>query len=209
MGKLYQKFFAAIYDPFMGQFEKKLSKKRKGLISDLEGKILEVGAGTGINFQFYGKNTEVIAVEPSADMAKRARLKVPDGSNITIMEHGVNAQAVIDVIPNESLDAVVSTLVLCTVPNVELAIENFSKWLKPSGKLILIEHIRPKTSLKGKVFDFINPAWKVVGDGCNLNRNTDQLIKSAGFVPTYEKYYDMGLPWYEGVFTKKVLVNSI
>ncbi len=207
MGKLYQKFFAAIYDPFMGQFERKLSKKRKGLIADLEGKILEVGAGTGINFQFYGKNTEVIAVEPSVDMAKRARVKIPEGSNIRIIEEGVNAQAVEEVIAPESLDAVVSTLVLCTVPNVELAIENFSRWLKPSGKLVLIEHIRPKTSLKGKVFDFFTPAWKVAGDGCHLNRDTDKLVKAAGFVPIYEKYYDMGLPWYEGVFTKKPELN--
>ena len=200
MGKLYQKAFAAGYDLFMASPEKSLHKNRNKLISSLKGKILDVGVGTGVNFQFYHPKASVIAVEPSKAMIKKALPKIPKTANIQILNYGINDSALENEIEESSLDAIICTLVLCTVPKPELALKNFKRWLKPSGKLIILEHIRSKKHFHGKMQDWANPIWKTVGEGCNLNRNTDELIKELGFKLQEEKYFKGGIQWYQGVF---------
>jgi hypothetical protein len=89
---------------------------------------------------------------------------------------------------------------LCTIPNPEQAFEHFKKWLKPSGKLILIEHIRSHNHVSGIAQDVINPAWKLVADGCNLNRDTDKMVLDAGFKIISENHFHLGFRWFEGVY---------
>ena len=199
--KLYQKLFANFYDVFMHDFEKKLFKKRKNLLSNLEGNILGVGEGTGVNFKFYPKETTVYSVEPSKAMLEKAKLKANDKGNITFYNYGINDQALDNELEEKSMDAIVCTLVLCTIPDPVLALDNFKRWLKPTGKLIIMEHIHAAKPLNKTLQNIINPAWKVVGDGCHLNRNTDALIKEAGFLPLNEEYFKRTLRFYAGVFT--------
>lgn len=201
MSNLYQNFFAAGYDRFMASPEKVLCKNRERLISPLRGKILDVGVGTGVNFQFYHEDTSVIAVEPSAPMIKKALPKNPNSSNIQIINHGINDSALDNIIEVCSLDTVICTLVLCTIPDPEIALQNFKRWLKPDGKLVILEHIRSKKPINARLQDLVNPVWRVVGEGCNLNRNTDAIIKEAGFKMLDEYYFKGGIQWYQGVFS--------
>ena len=204
MRKTYQKLFATLYDPFMNRFERSLYKTRKEMINGLNGEIIDVGAGTGVNFKFYDKQAHVIAMEPSASMLKKAEKKIPTGANINILNFGVCDPELDHHIKENSIDFVVSMLVLCTIPNPEKALTQFKKWLKPNGKLIILEHIHAEHPRNKRIQNFVNPAWRAFADGCNLNRNTDKLILEAGFKPLSEEYIKRSLRFIKGIY----IVNS-
>ncbi len=178
--------------------EKVFATRRKSLLGSLHGKVLDVGSGTGANFPWFSADAEVIALEPNDKMLEIARKKIPEGANITLVHGGVGDGKT--VFPENSFDYIVTTLVLCTIPDQELAFKMFKKWLKPEGRLLLIEHIRALKKHIAVMQDVFNPAWKAVADGCNMNRSTDQAIKKAGFKPVNENYFKLGFDWYEGVF---------
>jgi len=198
--KFYQNLFANFYDVFMHDFEKRLYKRRKDLLSDLEGNVLGVGEGTGVNFQFYPDDTKVFSVEPSVPMLNKAKIKAEGKGNITFYNYGINDQELDKQLEPKSMDAIVCTLVLCTIPNPILALENFKRWLKPNGKLIIMEHIHAEKPINKALQNIVNPVWKAFGDGCNLNRNTDELIKAAGFKPVHEEYFKRTLRFHSGIF---------
>ena len=184
--------------------QQELAKRRKALISGLSGNILEVGSGTGANFSYYGQDTEVLGIEPSGPMLRQAKEKLPQEGNITLHQAGVEDPSLDKLIPNASLDAVVCTLVLCTIPNPEATLDRFYRWLKPKGRLIVLEHIRSKKEISGRLQDFVAPAWKVIGQGCHLNRSTDIIIKNKRFEAVKEDYFEHLVQWYQGIFIKSI-----
>ncbi len=200
--KFYQKLFASQYDKFMTNIENEFGQLRKEMISDLKGDILDVGCGTGANFEYFNKDANVIAVEPSPYMLEKALQKLPQKANITTYNLSVTDDKLGNIIKPKSLDYIVSTLVLCTIPDYKLALKKFHKWLKDDGQLIIIEHIHAKEKPRRVIQNIINPVWKVIGDGCNLNRDTDEVIKSMGFKPLTENYFKRTLRFYKGVFVK-------
>lgn len=202
----YSKKFSELYDSVMYLPDKIfLHFRRKRLLSKLSGKILEVGVGTGINFQYYGNKVEVIGIEPSPYMfakAENRKNKLPFPHRFTLHNIGCGYPEMKDLIQTESLDAVVCTLVLCTVPEPEKALSNFMKWLKPGGKLLILEHILSHHRAAAKLQNMINPAWEKFAEACQLNRPTDKFIKESGFIPVREKYFWLGMPFYEAEFKK-------
>lgn len=199
--KFYQKIFASKYDSFMTNLESTFHPIREGLIGDLEGDILDVGSGTGVNFEHFNSNANVIAVEPSAFMLDKSKAKLPGKGIITTYNMSVTDEALDSIIAKHSLDYIVCTLVLCTIPDQNLALRKFKEWLKPTGKLVILEHIHAQNKSNRFLQNIVNPVWKVVGDGCNLNRDTDVLIKEAGFKVESESYFKKSLRFYQGVFT--------
>lgn len=197
--KLYAKIFAKFYDKFMNSFEKKIAKDRKKL-GQLTGLVLDVGSGTGINFEYFNNSVQVFAVEPSRPMQDKSLKKVKE-KNITLINLGINDVKLQSIIKNHSIDTIVSTLVLCTIPNPDLALENFKRWLKPNGKLIVLEHIHSEKKPQAKLETFFNPFWKIFADGCNLNRHTDVLIKEKGFKVKEQQYFTIGLRIHKAVYT--------
>ena len=202
--RLYKRIFGAIYDPFMHSIEERhLRTRRSRLLAGLRGKVLEVGVGTGTNFEYYNGEVEVTGIEPSSYMLHRAGKKrdlllLPN--RITLLETGCGYPEMQKLIQDNSLDTVVCTLILCTVPDPEKALANFQKWLKPGGKLVVLEHIRSHNTSRGKWQDFLNPLWRKMADGCHLNRPTDQLLASSGFQLLKEDYFKIGIPFYEAEF---------
>lgn len=198
---IYKKLFAAVYDPIMVHMEKGIGPRREALLAPLSGKILDVGCGTGVNFQYFRKDTEVIGIEPSAPMLAYAKKKLDQFPHIKVFNLGVNDPKVEEIIAPNSLDFVISTLVLCTIPNPKQAIQNYKKWLKPTGKLIVLEHIKSEGKFYGTMQDVLNPVWKGLADGCNLNRQTDQYILDAGFKAEEHFYMGSKLRWVQGVYS--------
>ncbi|MBF9252194.1 class I SAM-dependent methyltransferase [Pontibacter sp. 172403-2] len=199
----YSRFFAYAYDAVMRKADQKeLAGRRKALISRLSGSILKVGVGTGANFSFYGQDAQVLGIEPSGPMLKRAKEKLPQKGSITLYQAGIEDPELDKLIPHASLDAVVCTLVLCTIPSLEAALDRFHRWLNPQELLIVLEHIRSKKETNGKLQDFIAPAWKAIGEGCHLNRRTDTVIKNNGFETVKEDYFKQLVQWYQGIFIK-------
>ncbi len=197
---LYNKIFARIYDPFMASAERrKLGAWRQRLLGSLEGRILEVGAGTGANFPYYPGCAEVLAIDPSEEMlafAKRKQASETARADIRLMPVGIGDPRLDALVRPRSLDAIVATLVLCTVPEPEEAFVRFRKWLKPSGKLLVLEHIHAKTAWRRGLEKAINPLWKVLAEGCHLTRDTDLLLRNAGFEPLQQDYFKLGVNWY-------------
>ncbi len=197
---LYNKLFARIYDPFMAAAErKKLGSWRRRLISPLQGQVLEVGAGTGVNFPFYRPGVEVLAVDPSKEMlafAKKKKAALLSKVSIELLPYGIGDPKLDEHIKPASLDAVVATLVLCTIPDPQEAFKRFHTWLKPSGKLLILEHIHAQNPLRRGLEKAINPLWKVLAEGCHLTRDTDLFLREAGFEAVSESYFHLGVRWY-------------
>lgn len=203
---LYKRIFGAVYDSFMSSTEKThLKSRRARLLSGLSGKVLEVGVGTGANFEHYSEDIELIGIEPSPYMIPRAKKKkevLLFPNKITLLNIGCGYPEMEKLVEPDSLDAVVCTLVLCTVPDPSRALENFMKWLKPGGKLVILEHIRSHYPSRGKLQDFLNPVWEKVADGCQLNRPTDQLLSGSGFQLLREERFKIGIPFYEAEYVR-------
>lgn len=152
---------------------------RSMLFSELpEGRILEIGIGTGSNIEHYpSDNRTYIGIDISQNMLKRARdraVRLDMNVDLVIMdaEH-------MD-FPDHTFDAIVSTCVFCSVPDPIQGLKEAHRVLKRDGIALFLEHMRPKGSSLGKVFDIVNPLTvKLIG--VNINRRTVENIKIAGF----------------------------
>ena len=160
---------------------KPASKQRQKIVPCAEGVVLEIGVGTGLNFPFYDsqKVIKIWALEPSEGMQVLAK-KAPRDSQLNIEFITTSSEE----LPFEeaSIDTIVVTYVLCTIPDVEVALQQMLKVLKPSGKLLFSEHgSAPDKSVKF-LQKIVNPFWRKLAGGCNLNRNIPILLQEAGFI---------------------------
>ena len=174
------RWFAARYDAIIRPGERKLfSKVRPRLVGDLSGSVLEVGAGTGLNFVYYPGAAHVIATEPDPFMRQRAEDRIPSAA-AKLELHDANAEEL--PFDDASFDHVVATLVFCTVPDARRGFSEIRRVLKPDGTFRFLEHIRNDDSrFWGKAQDVITPVWRWFGAGCHPNRRTKQAIEDAGF----------------------------
>lgn len=199
MSKIYSRLFARFYDAFMKSFELKIEADRHKMLHRLEGNVLDVGSGTGVNFKYFNDSVNVLAVEPSKAMQDKSIDKIGQ-KHIELLNVGVNDEILNHRIKENSLDAVVCTLVLCTIPNPEESIKKFKKWLKPTGKLVVLEHVHSDKKFNSKLENFLNPFWNKFADGCNLNRNTNELILQNGFVAKESSFFYLGLRIHKGEY---------
>lgn len=160
--------------------KKFFTQKRFEVLKNVSGKVLEIGVGTGLNFQAYPNNIrEIYTVDINPSLHENA-IKRADQNNITLHHSEITAENL--PFDDESFDTVVSTWTLCSIPNVEQALKEINRVLKKNGKFVFIEH---GASRKDKVLKWqcrCNSLWNKIGDGCNLNRDMKVLIENAGFV---------------------------
>ncbi len=202
MGGVYQKIFANYYDSFMESVEERLEKSRRALLNDLQGNILEIGSGTGVNFRFYSPEASVTAIEPSLPMLEKSKPKQRE--NISLYNIGIDNEELQRLKPEQGFDVVVCTLVLCTVPNLEKALTVIDDVLSESGKLIVLEHIHAKKEPKATFENIVNPVWRIIGEGCNLNRSTDEMLEKRGFYADNKNYFKLSfLDFFQGVYHRK------
>ncbi len=172
------RWFAATYDLMTKPSEKKLGRLRKRLLTGLHGDIVEIGAGTGANFEHYPAGVRVIALEPDPHMLKRAQARlVALGREDIDIRLAAGESLPLD---DASCDAVVSTLVLCTVHDVAQTLHEIRRVLRAGGELRFIEHVRGEGAL-GRGQDFAQPAWGWFAAGCQMNRRTEDALRQAGF----------------------------
>jgi len=177
---LWARFFAANYDRCMSGAEKHgLGERREKLLGQAQGRVLEIGGGTGANLPFYGPEVEeVVVTEPEDLMARRLEKKLAGYS------HPVQVLRVpAEQLPFEdgSFDVVVTTLVLCTVDDPARSLQEAHRVLKPGGKLLFLEHVRSDIPRSAKWQDRLNGIQKRFACGCNCNRDTLASIKAHGF----------------------------
>jgi len=155
-----------------------LDADKRALLSELGPVILEIGPGTGPNFAYYAPNTHVIGVEPNAFVQPELERKVEAFSGT--FELRVGTAEALD-LPDNSVDAVVSTMVLCSVDDVAGALAEIHRVLKPGGRFAFLEHVVADGSpLKVLQYAAV-PFWRTFGDGCCPVRRTHDDIDAAGF----------------------------
>lgn len=152
---------------------------RKRVIGAAEGRVLEIGAGSGLNLPLYGPAVRsVLALEPSAELLAMAHRRAAEAS-VPVEFLEASAEAV--PIDNSSIDTVVTTWTLCTVPDGEGALSEMRRVLKPGGVLLFVEHGRAPEAGVARWQDRLDPLWSRVAGGCHLNRRIDALITGSGF----------------------------
>lgn len=187
------RLMASVYDRFMAKTEAAcLRDWRRELLAQLEGTVVEVGAGTGANLDLYPAAVDrVVLTEPDRHMRTILEQKVatrPAPPDLTAVDAPADALPLDD----GEADAVVVTLVLCSVPDPESALEEFLRVLRPGGRLAYIEHVSAFDSPKRATWQRrLEPIWKRVAGNCHLTRRTEQAILDAGFETEEERREDM------------------
>ena len=168
------------YDRGMAPLEKlALRRLRARLLRHAQGRVLEIGAGTGANFPFYAPAVRVTAIDESPDMlavaAQRTRIQ---GTCVHLSQMDIEALA----FSAATFDTVVTSLVLCSVVDQRQALAELCRVLrKPDGRLLLLEHMRPQVRPLAWLVDLVNVPWVAVNGRCHLNRETQMAIVQAGF----------------------------
>ena len=149
------------------------------LDSCASGRVLEIGIGSGLNLPFYSRNVKhLIGLDPSPKLLAMARGKLPpDLSPIELVEGSAEAIP----LENGSIDTVVTTWTLCSIPDAGRALREMSRVLKPSGRLLFVEHGRAPDPNVRWWQDHMTPVWRRLGGGCHLNRAIKLLIEDASF----------------------------
>lgn len=152
---------------------------RERVIAAAEGRVLEVGIGSGLNLPFYSPQAhEVLGLDPSPRLLAMSR-HAANQSSVRVRFLEASAEAI--PLDDRSVDTVVTTWTLCSIPAALQALGEMRRVLKPSGHLLFVEHgLSPDANVR-KWQDWLTPAWKRIGGGCHLNRPIHRLIEDAGF----------------------------
>jgi ubiquinone/menaquinone biosynthesis C-methylase UbiE len=190
--------FARFYDPFMRKAEAGcLGAWRQELLANLEGEVAELGAGTGVNLPYYPASVRRLTLtEPDAQMRSRlAQRRASSNGRVPSVEiAGAAADAL--PFPDRSLDAVVGTLVLCTVPDPAAVLREVRRVLKPGGAYVFLEHgPAEEGSARLRWQRRLEPAWRVFAEGCNLTRKADASLEAAGFRIEGKQHESMRGAW--------------
>jgi SAM-dependent methyltransferase len=169
----------SIFDAVMYPLEAAgLRRHRRSLLRHVSGKVLEIGAGTGANLAHYDMGT--VTELTLSDRLLTERIKAAGqtlGNQVTCRE----ADAMDLPFDDRTFDWVVFTLVFCSVPDPARGLQEVRRVLKPDGRFLFIEHVRPSHGLLRHAVEVLNPAWYAVNGECNLNRDTLAEIELAGF----------------------------
>jgi SAM-dependent methyltransferase len=186
VGRIYDatwgRAFSAAYDRgFKKTEEAGLKEMRRELLAQARGRVLELGAGTGLNLEHYPEEIESLTmVEPDPHMTKQLREKLAQSgrsAEVSVVEApGENLP-----FPDDAFDTVAVTLVLCTVPDQTATLAEIKRVLAPGGQLLFLEHVRSHSPELAKWQDRLEGPWKFLADGCRCNRDTVSAIGAAGF----------------------------
>lgn len=177
---LAKKLGAALYDAIMSHPEEAgLTDWRRDLLTHATGRILEIGPGTGINLPLYPKSAgNLIALEPNPAMAARLSRRTYAGSGDVALLEGFARDLPFD---DDTFDTIVTTLVLCSVPDPIETLTELKRVLHPDGQLLFLEHVASPNHTLRKWQDRVDPLWHRLTGDCHLNRRTKDALITAGF----------------------------
>jgi SAM-dependent methyltransferase len=187
------RLMAQLYDPFLllGEIAG-MRRRRRAVLADARGRVVEIGAGTGLNLPFYPDAiSALVLLEPEPGMRRKLTRNA---------EHHRSAVQILDapgeLLPLEdaSVDTVVSTLVLCTVSDPEATLREIARVLRPDGQLLFIEHVRASSRLLAACQDMFVRPWRGFAGGCVCNRPTVQVMRDVGFTVDADDAVWRGMP---------------
>jgi len=183
-----------------------LAKYRQEALADVQGEVLEIGFGTGLNLLYYPEHIHKIAtIDANPGMNTLAQKRI-QASSITVNHQVLNGENL--PMPDNTFDSVVSTWTLCSITNVEQAIEEIYRALKPGGRFFFIEHglsNEPKIQVWQ---NRLTPLQKTIVDGCHLNRNIRQLVENQFDTVRLEEFYADKMPKTQGYLYKGIATKA-
>jgi ubiquinone/menaquinone biosynthesis C-methylase UbiE len=187
---MWSRVFAFIYEPslWLGEVAG-MRRRRRTLLRGATGRVVEIGAGTGLNVAHYPDGLdELVLTEPEPAMRARLTRRVRGDAEV------VDAPAERLPLPDASVDTVVATLVLCTVDEPEHALREIKRVLRPGGQLLFIEHVRASSSFLAAWQDRLAKPWRSFAAGCHCNRPTVDVMRACGFDVTAASVAWRGMP---------------
>jgi len=189
-GRLNAWFFLA-FDRYIHH----LTASRKAtLFADLPDRVVEIGAGVGANFRYLRPGTHVTVIEPNPHMLP--------GLEKQAKRHSISLEVLPSYaenipLPDESVEAVISTLVLCTVPEPRAALSEIRRILKPRGRFLFLEHVAaPDRTMSRYVQEIVHRPWHYAFEGCHTTRATQKTIESVGFRAVQVDRYQLRSPFF-------------
>jgi ubiquinone/menaquinone biosynthesis C-methylase UbiE len=156
-----------------------LAAYRERIVGAAHGRVLEVGIGSGLNLPFYGAAaTEIIGLEPSKALIEMASGRAAEaGMPVSFLQDSAEG------IPLDtgSVDSIVTTWTMCSIPDAGTALAEMRRVLRPGGDLLFVEHGRAPDPWVVRFQDWLTPAWRAVAGGCHLNRPIADLVEGSGF----------------------------
>jgi len=173
-----------------------IPKQREKVVPKAEGRVLEIGIGSGLNLAFYdqSKVTRFFGLDPSLRLRRRALARARE-AGVEVEFLGLRGEQI--PLDDAAVDTVVTTFTLCTIPDAMAALGEMRRVLRPGGRLLFAEHGRAPDPEVVRWQDRLNPYWQRLAGGCNLNRKIDDLVRSAGFAlgDLEESYLPGPRPW--------------
>lgn len=158
---------------------RELGPYRERVLSQAHGRVLEIGIGSGLNLPLYGSRVDtIVGLDPAARLLRMAQ-DAANRSKIPVTLITGSAQAI--PIDSDSIDTLVTTWTLCSIPDADAALQEVRRVLKPGGRLLFVEHGSAPEENVRKWQNRLTPVWKRIGGGCHLNRPIRALIEDAGF----------------------------
>ncbi|KAM4613188.1 thiol S-methyltransferase TMT1A-like [Polymixia lowei] len=199
---IYKRFFPFLIYKLSVSYNKKMYDKKKDLFRNLSEfnksgrplSILEIGCGTGTNFNFYPSGCKVICTDPNPNFQKYLQKSMADNDNLSFESFVVASGEDLGLIEDESVDAVVTTLVLCSVNNIPQTLQEAYRILRPGGAFYFMEHVVADPSSWTYFFQHVlQPMWYYFGDGCQLTRATWKDLEAARFSELQIKHIEAPL----------------
>lgn len=176
---LYKRFFAWLLARLQNNYGDEIERRKRHLLADLSGSVLEIGAGAGANLPLYPAAVELLLVEPNAHMHPYLREAADRHQRAFELRAGTAEH--MDA-ADESVDCVVATLVLCSVGDPAATLREVLRVLKPGGRFVFLEHVAaPRGTRLRRWQHRLRGFWQVIGDGCTIDRDTGATIEAAGF----------------------------
>ena len=188
----YKRLFAYMMAQSSAEYNGIVGDRKRALLGGLRGSVLEIGAGTAPNLGYYSRDIDWLGIEPNPAMFPYARRQAQElGINIALRE----GQSERLPVPDASIDAVVSTLVLCSVRDQVISLQEVLRVLKPGGQFVFIEHVAAErgTGLR-RLQGVVRPLWQLCSDGCQPNRETWTTIENAGFSHVQLEHFHVDAP---------------
>ncbi len=191
-GGLHGRFLAWFMAREGSRYEEMVGDRKQALMEELRGTVVEVGSGTGPNLRYLSAGVRFVGLDPNPYMHQRL---VDEAQRLRRRPLPLLADAMALPFPDGCADAVLSTLVLCSVPELNRVLAEVLRVLKPGGRLVFVEHVggRPG-SWTHRIQRAVKPVWRWVGDGCEPDRDTEGYLRGAGFSSVTVDRFRLPLP---------------
>lgn len=176
------RFFPTIYDWIMTPAERcRLGRWRHAVVAPTRGRLLEIGAGTGLDFAHYNRDAWVVATDADVSMLECAGDRARRAEATIVL---VAADARLLPFRDATFSGAVAGLAMCTIAHPERALTELRRTIQAGGVLRMLEHVRvDRPPIVGRIQDWFTPIWRRLAGGCHLNRRTVEAVRAAGFAP--------------------------